>query len=233
MAENARDIDRRAGRPGTEPERSCAVTRAKCAPADLIRFVRGPDSVMVPDLAGKLPGRGVWVTCDKAIVTEAVRKNAFARSLKDNATAGTDLPDLVERLLIERCVGALGFARKAGLVIVGFTKVDIAIEKGQAIALVHARDAAEDGQSKLDRKFRAATDVSLADMEALIVTQLCSDELSLAMGRSHVVHAALTEGGAARFFLKEAARLRRYRSGALSGPVLQQDTNSGSQTEQV
>ncbi|MEZ5852102.1 MAG: RNA-binding protein [Hyphomicrobiaceae bacterium] len=233
MADSALDIERTAGRPGCEPERTCAVTRAKLSPAELIRFVCGPDNSIVPDLAGKLPGRGVWLTCDKKTVVEAVRKNAFARSLKSSVSASPDLPDLVERLLAERCLGAFGFARKAGLVIVGFTKVDIAIEKGQIIGLVHARDAAEDGKGKLDRKFRAMSGASDTDLEALIVTQLSSDELSLAMGRSHVVHAALTEGGAARNFIKEAARLRRYRSGVPSGAAHQLDTNSGSQTEQV
>ena len=42
------------------PERSCVVTRTVKAPDDLIRFVAGPDGMLVPDLRRKLPGRGVW-----------------------------------------------------------------------------------------------------------------------------------------------------------------------------
>lgn len=193
------------------PERTCAVTRAKLAPEDLIRFVRGPDSVIVPDLAGKLPGRGVWVTCSRSAVTEAQRRNVFAKSLKRSAIAPADLAEQVERLLRARAAGAAGFAVKAGQVVTGFTKVENAIDKGEAIALVHASDAAVDGRSKLDRKYKAMRAESAPGEAPLIITELTSDELSLAMGRSHVVHAALTKGGAAQHFLKEAGRLQRYR----------------------
>ena len=43
------------------PERRCIVTRATGPKEGLIRFVLGPDDEVVPDLAGKLPGRGIWV----------------------------------------------------------------------------------------------------------------------------------------------------------------------------
>ena len=197
---------------GGEPERTCALTRATLTPDELIRFVRGPDGRIVPDLAGRLPGRGVWVSCDHAIVAEAAKKNAFARSLKRPVSIPGGLADLVGSLLRERACGALSLANKAGLVKCGFTKVEIAVAKGEAFALVHASDAAAGGCSKLDSKFRAIHAEIGGKHGGHVITALNTEELSLAMGRSHVVHAALAKGGAAHNFLRDAGRLQRYRS---------------------
>lgn len=221
---------------GTGPERTCAVTRAHRQPEDLIRFVRSPDGIIVPDLATRLPGRGVWVSLDRGAVEAAARQNVFARSLKRQVSVPEDLAGQVERLLRRRCQEALAIANKAGLVVAGFAKVEAALDKGIVLALVHASDAAEDGQGKLDRKFAAiaasnrpvppeppvATEVASAiagestaptsqSSAPVIVAELTSEELSLALGRENVVHAALSNGGAARHFLIEAGRFRRYR----------------------
>jgi predicted RNA-binding protein YlxR (DUF448 family)/ribosomal protein L30E len=198
------------------PERTCAVTRAKLPPEELIRFVRAPDGSIVPDLSCRLPGRGVWVTNNRDQVAVAARTNVFARSLKQTAVPSPDLAELVEDLMVRRCRDALSLATKAGLVVAGFTKTDVAVGRGEAVALIHASDAAEDGRGKLDRKFKAVLaaigEETGKNIPPRTVTDFTSTELSLAIGRSHVVHAALTKGGAAELFLKEAERLKRYRS---------------------
>lgn len=219
------------GKPGKAPERTCAVTRAQLAPDELIRFARAPDGQIVPDLACRLPGRGVWVTCSRETVADAARRNAFARSLKQAVTVPEDLPGLIEHLMRRRLADALSFAVKAGLATAGFTKVENALDKGIAVALIHASEAAADGRAKLDRKFKAIRAELSPGVEPEIVTELTSEDLSLAMGRSHVVHAALAKGGAAQNFIKEARRLRRYRSHSNSEaapPLI-----SGSDTEQA
>ncbi len=216
---------------GAEPERTCVVSRAALPPDELIRFVRGPDGVIVPDLAGRLPGRGVWVTCEKAVVVKAAERNAFARSLKMQVTVPPDLAGLVESLLKARALAALSFANKAGQVLCGFTKVEISITKGEAFALLHGSDAAIDGRNKLDRKYKAVHTEMGAKHPAQIISTFGSEDLSLAMGRSHVVHAALAKGGAARNFLKEAERLQRYQSHSSGEAALPLETGSG--TEQA
>ena len=55
------------------PERSCVVTRVVKAPEDLIRFVAGPDGVIVPDLRRKLPGRGVWTSLSAKTVNRIMQ----------------------------------------------------------------------------------------------------------------------------------------------------------------
>lgn len=200
-------------------ERTCALTRQPLTPEDGLRFVAGPDGSIVPDLARRLPGRGVWLTCTRATVTEAARKGAFQRSLKRPVTVPEGLAELIEQLLVRRVVEALSLANKAGLVTTGFTKVEIAVQRGDCEFLVHASDAAADGVEKLDRKLasRLANDGPTGQKRAAgtqVVDCLSSAELSLAIGRSNVVHAALSRGGAATRFSREAERLRRYRAPA-------------------
>jgi ribosomal protein L7Ae-like RNA K-turn-binding protein len=137
----------------------------------------------------------------------------FAKSLKRQVKADPDLPDRVESLIEKRALEALALANKAGLVTTGFQQVDELIESGSAVALIQGADAAEGGREKLARKFAAVQRAKHRE-ETLVVTTLSTEQLSLAMGRSNVVHAALIQGGSAERFLEEAERLSRYRSGS-------------------
>lgn len=192
-------------------QRLCAATREPLDPSELIRFVADPDGAIVPDLARRLPGRGVWVKASKAVVARAVKGNVFAKSLKRAVRPAPDLPERVEQLIEKRVLEALALANKAGLVTTGFQQVDELVESGAAVMLAQAADAAEGGRDKLSRKFAAV--LRARGREQAVVTSLSTEQLSLAMGRSNVVHAALIQGGAAQRFLEEAERLARYRSG--------------------
>jgi uncharacterized protein len=191
--------------------RRCVVTRAERDPADLLRFVVDPAGTIVPDLARKLPGRGVWVTADSATVAAAAKSNAFAKSLKRQVVVPPDLSNVVETLFVKRALEALSLANKAGLLTTGFEKVDALLEGGRAAALLHGSDAASDGRDRLDRKYTAIGREK--GRSGPIVDWLTIAQLSLAIGRANVVHAGLKQGGATNRFLREAERLRRYRSG--------------------
>lgn len=198
-------------RRGEKPSlRTCIVTRVERPPSELIRFVPAPDGSVTPDLARKLPGRGVWVTCSAAVLTEAITKKAFAKSLKRQVKVAPDLPALVERLMLDRVIQALSLANKAGSLVTGFSKLDAELGKGNVIILLHAVEAADDGCLKLDRKWRAIA----ADLgrEPRIIKELTIAQLDLATGRENVVHAGLNAGGATTRFSIEAERLGRYRS---------------------
>jgi predicted RNA-binding protein YlxR (DUF448 family) len=236
---------------GDGPERTCAVTRAKFAPDALIRFVRAPDGTITPDLSHRLPGRGVWVGLDRAIVDKAATIDVFSRSLKQPVRIPEDLGGLVDRLMLLSCTRSLSLTNKAGLVVAGFAKVESAVSSQSIAALVHASDAAEDGSAKLDGKLAArlaraggsqtrvlAEDVSETSRppkklsrSPVIVTVLSGDELSLALGRENVVHAAIIKGGAARYFLNEVERLTRYRTNMSAAAGRPPRTRSN--TEQV
>lgn len=201
----------------TGPGRTCVVTRVMRDPDDLVRFVLAPDGSVVPDLERKLPGRGVWLTLSREVVEKAVKTGAFSRGLKASAKADAELPARIEALLERRLANTLALANKAGLVSAGFQQVESALEKATAVLLVHGSDAAADGCHKLDRKFKAIQNA--LEKPAPIVTALTVEQMSLAMGRPSVVHAALISGGLTERFLWEAERLVRYR-GAPAVPDL-------------
>lgn len=190
------------------PLRLCAATRTAHPISELIRFVASPDGDIVPDLGHRLPGRGVWIEARMAAVAAAQRDKVFARSLKRAVKAAPELPQHVLDLLEQRVSAALSLANKAGLVTVGFAQVEAAIEGGAIAALLHGSDAALGGCEKLDRKHHA---IAAAKGEAaLVISSLSIEQMSLAMGRANVVHAALARGGVTQKFLSEVGRLQRY-----------------------
>jgi uncharacterized protein len=203
-------VDDIVAQPAIPSMRTCVVTRAELTPDELIRFVVAPDGTVVPDLARRLPGRGVWVTLDCKVVEKAIKTKAFARSMKRQVTASPDLAASIERLLVKRSIEALSLANKAGLVLTGFGKVEAELTRGP-LALMHASDAAEDGCQKLNRKWVAIN----ADLKrsAVIIEGLTIEQLSLAIGRENVVHTCLRHGGAASRFVDAVTRTVRYRTG--------------------
>ena len=211
VAEQAHDEPLDAGEP-MGPQRLCASTRTEHPVAELIRFAAAPDGTIVADLASRLPGRGVWLVCDKAVVAAAIKSGVFAKSLKRAVKVPSDLPGQIDKALLSRAQNALSIANKAGLVSAGFAQVEAIVESGEATALIHGGDAADGGCDKLDRKFAAICREK--GRESRIVASLTIEQMSLAMGRANVVHAALKQGGAAEKFLSEAGRLRRFRSGS-------------------
>ncbi len=189
------------------PVRTCVVERARKEKPFLLRFVLSPQDEAVPDIKGTLPGRGVWVTANKAAVVEAVKRRAFQRAFRKPVSASGDLPSQVEELFKRSALERLSICNKAGLVLVGFTKVEEAIRRGEIVALIHAKEAAADGRAKLGRKFQAI--VAEKDHSA---PKNCftSAEISLATGSTNVIHAGLKEGGATRAFLSALDRLGGY-----------------------
>ncbi len=210
MAVRTRITEEAAAGPGATL-RTCVVSRESRPPGELIRFVAAPDGQIVPDLARRLPGRGVWVKAERDAVAEAVKRKSFAKGLKRQVVASPDLPELVDQLLVKRSLEALSLANKSGRVTTGFTRVEAALIGGSVAVLLHAADGAADGAGKLDRRFVAIS--AQAGSKPLILRELTSEQMSLAIGRPNVVHAALSAGGATTKFLNEASRMTRYRSG--------------------
>lgn len=192
-------------------ERTCIVTRQRAEPDDLIRFVVGPDSAVVPDLKRNLPGRGCWVTADRLHVDRAVSRKAFARALKADVVVSPDLGEMVDRLLARSALGALGLARKAGAVALGAAKVEAAVRSGKALGVLHAVEASDDGIRKITQARRA---VGHAGGPAISAYKLFSEiELGLALGGTNVIHAAVLASEAGKAAMKRMVALNRYRGG--------------------
>jgi len=187
-----------------ERERRDIVSGAVMDEARLIRFVAGPDGVVTPDLARKLPGRGLWVAADRAAVAAAAKKGLFARAAKAKVTAPPDLASLVESLLKRRLLSGLGLARRAGDLTFGFEKVAAAIAAGKAAWLVEASDGAADGRRKLWGKTRKQSPPTP------IFGVFDAAELGLALGAENVIHTAFLAGRAADRWAQDALRLSGF-----------------------
>ena len=188
-------------------ERRCIVTGEVVPDNRLIRFVVGPDDQIVPDVAAKLPGRGLWVTATRAAINQAVEKKLFSRAAKAPAHADLGLAERAEKALVTHMLGDLGLARRAGSLVMGFDNVLRALESARAPNLmIEAGDGSGDGRRKLYNAAHAR------GMKPVLVDCLSSAELGLALGRENVIHAAVQPGGLADRLILDAQRLRGLRN---------------------
>ncbi len=189
-----------------ERSRLCLATREVKPIEDLMRYVVGPDGTIVPDIARKLPGRGAWISANRAALDYAIERRLFARAFHGKGMVDLKLPDLVERLLLKSALDALSMANKAGQVVTGYEKVKAAFATGKVSVLLDAKDAASDGT----RKLTAALESGNFDEPARIKL-FSGEQLDLALGRPNVVHAALLGHPASRVFLAHCLRYERWR----------------------
>lgn len=187
------------------PVRQCAVTRERHHQDDLIRFVRSPDGVAVPDVNGKLPGRGAWVKAYRGTVEKALKTDAFSRAFKARTEPLDQICDEIERQLAQRCIGLIGMAKKGGLAVIGFDQVRAYIRKDEPGWLLEASDGAKDGRNKVQFLAKAIYE------EANVAGALTSAELGMAFGREHVIHALLERGPLAQAFGVAYKRLTGFR----------------------
>ncbi|MEY4697514.1 MAG: hypothetical protein RIT14_1942 [Pseudomonadota bacterium] len=209
MTRGGRDKDR------DEPERKCIVTGESRPKAGLIRFAVGPEAELVPDVLGRLPGRGFYVTADRAAITRAASKGLFARAARQPVKVPDGLADLIEGQLVRRVVDLVSMARKAGDAVTGYEKVKDWLVKGRARVLIQASDGSERGKTKLHAP----------DGEDTLIGCLSAGELGLAFGRERAIHAALAAGGLTTRVVEEAARLAGLR-GQIGGETAGEDTKT-------
>ncbi|WP_022705812.1 RNA-binding protein [Paracoccus zeaxanthinifaciens] len=194
MSRGGRNNDRE------DPERRCIATGEVQPKRGLIRFVIGPEDQVVPDLAEKLPGRGIWVAADRDALEKATSKGLFSRAARTKVTVPADLVAQVEDGLARRVVELVSLARKTGKAVAGFEKVKGWLAEGRAKVLLQASDGSERGKGKLwtptgGRWFGCLT----------------ASELGLSFGRDHVIHGALAAGGLTDKVILEAGRLTGLR----------------------
>ena len=202
MTRGTRDKDR------TQAERKCIATGRVLPKAHLVRFVVGPDQTIVPDILGKLPGRGIWVSARRQALEKAVQKNLFARAAKSGVQCPEDTLERVEAALVARVCDLMSLARRSGSAIAGYEKVKTWLEKGEAKVLLQASDGSERGKGKLRPPGKSDAFIGI----------LSANELGLAFGRENVIHSALASGGLTKLVVEEAARLDGLR-GANGGKM--------------
>jgi uncharacterized protein len=199
------------------PERTCILSRRTAPREELIRLALSPDGEVAPDVRARAPGRGAWVGVTRAELDTANAKGklkgALQRAFKTNdVQVPADLGDRIERALRQAALDRLGMEARAGNLINGSDRVEIAARSGKVHLLVHAADAGEDGRKRLDQAQRVGAPVGNGGPQGVIFPE-GRTILSLALGRENVVHVALTDPAAA---LRVRHALERWR--AFTGP---------------
>jgi predicted RNA-binding protein YlxR (DUF448 family) len=183
--------------------------------AGLIRFVVGPDNSVVPDVVGRLPGRGFYVAADRAAIDKAAAKGLFSRAARQPVKAPDGLSDMIEAQLLRRVVELMSMSRKASGAVTGYEKVKDWLMKDRAAVLVQASDGSERGKTKLRPPGGSDT----------LISCLSAGELGLAFGRERAIHAALAAGGLTTRVVEEAARLAGLR-GHIGGDSAAEETKT-------
>ena len=182
---------------GAGPERTCVLSRAVRSKDSLIRLALSPDGEVAPDIRGRVPGRGAYVAVGRATLDEANSKGklkgALSRAFKQDATVPADLGEKVEAALKQSALDRLGLEARGGTLLTGAERIEQAARSGKVHLLIHAADAGEDGNKRLDQAWR----VGGGERQGLVFPE-GRTILSMALGRENVVHIALTDPAAAR-----------------------------------
>ena len=195
---------------GTGPERTCILTRA-CRPKEqLIRLALGPDGSIAPDVRARAGGRGAWIGVGRAAFEEAYSKGklkpTLARALRTtDFVIAPDLPELIEAALRQAALDRLGLEARGGSLVTGGERIEQAARSGKVHLLIHAADAGDDGNRKLDQAWRVG-----GGPQAGLVFPLGRTILSMALGRENVVHVALIDAAAARRVAHAIDRWRAF-----------------------
>lgn len=163
----------------------------------MVRFVLGPENLIVPDIRESLGGRGLWLLARRDIMSAAGAGNAFSKAARAKVRVPGDLAEQVESLLRDRCLDLIGLARRAGQSVAGYGKVRAWLQSGRAGLILAASDGADNGRGKIRAQARGLPVIGL----------FSGAQLGAALGRGHLVHAAIAEGNLAEKLLSETRRL--------------------------
>ena len=208
------DIAEAPGRRKAEPERKCILSGEHGAREAFVRLAISPDGLVLPDIHAKAPGRGAWFGVSRAELETALAKGklkgALARAFKGAAlTVPEDLPQRIEDGLTRALLDRLGLEMRAGHLILGSERIAEHARGGAVELLLHASDASDDGNRKLDQAWRVGREAE-GSGETGLVLPLDRAALSVAMGRDNVVHKALADPAAAARVSLALSRLMHF-----------------------
>ncbi|SMF74541.1 LSU ribosomal protein L7AE [Tistlia consotensis] len=206
LAETAEDLG--LDEPDSGPVRRCLVSGERLPKEELLRLVVGPDGALVPDLAERLPGRGLWIRPRRELVETAVKRRLFARAAKAPVTVPADLAEQLGRLLRRRTLERIGLAKRAGALAVGHDQVRAVLDSGRALSLIQASDGSISERDRIAALGRGRN-------PGLVVWRLLgSAELGEALGRATAVHLAVTDARMAARLDRDLRRLADYETTA-------------------
>ncbi|MEN2494766.1 MAG: hypothetical protein TECD_00674 [Hyphomicrobiaceae bacterium hypho_1] len=198
----------------SSPQRTCIATHTVHNPDNLIRLVLSPENKVVPDILSCLPGRGVWVTNSYEVLAHAISKKAFDRAWKRKVIVPKELLKCVDKSLEQRALSLLSLANKAGCVICGYEKAKRLIDNVDRTLLLQAIDSSAEGRQKLHNRYHSKC--KALEIEPITVDFFTISQISLALGKLNVVHAALDYKIVTDKFAKAAIRVKNFRSNGVA-----------------
>lgn len=183
----------------SEVSRKCIVSNETFNKDELLRFVE-IDGQIIPDLAKKLPGRGVYVTNSSNMLKKAIEKKLFSKALKKNVGENISLHEMVVNIVRNQGLSSVNIARKAGVLITGFEKVKNLIISGKAAFILEANDAGDDGHNR----------IVLLAKGLEVFTMYNIEELDKALNRVNTVHVAFKKSEMSNKVYKDFSKIRDF-----------------------
>ena len=181
--------------------RRCVVAQATRPRAALLRLVMSPEGVLTPDVAGRLPGRGIWVTPARAVIAEGIQRKAFQKAFRGAVKVPEGFPDLIESLLLQRLLDTIGLARRAGDAVAGAVKAEEWLASAKVGMVILASDAGADAR----RRWQSLPD----SIERIMV--LTGDEIGRAFGRDRAAQVVVKKSPLRQRLIDDAGRLAGLR----------------------
>ncbi len=179
----------------------------------MIRFVLGPERVLVPDLAAKLPGRGIWLSARRDVLetrgAHGTLERAFARAARGPVKVPADLSSFLQAALVRRVGELLGLARRAGQAVAGWEKAREWVRSNRAALVIQAADGSAEERARF---------LSGAASNIPVFAPLPAESLGRVFGRERAVHVAVARGRLADAVSVEAGRLAGLAEGHPPGP---------------
>ena len=194
--------------------RTCVLTRVPGTRDSLIRLALGPDGQIAPDVGARAPGRGAWIGVNRTALDAANGKGKLKGALSRAFKTGElvipgDLGQRTADALRQATLDRLGLEARGGTLLSGADKIESAARSGQVHLLLHAADASEDGNKKLDAAWRVGGSEQRGHQRGVVFPEP-RPILSMALGRENVVHVALIDRAAAARVLRALTRWQSF-----------------------
>ena len=183
-------------------ERKCILEGGVKPESELLRFVE-LNNELLPDFNKKLPGKGMYITCNRLSLIKALDKKLFHKVSRHNLQISENFAEIVEGLLKQKALDSLNIARKSGALISGFEKLKEAIKKDKVEFIVEAKDAGADGKEK----------VALLAKNIEIFNLFSIDELDIALNKENTVYVAILKGGTSQMVYNNLKKYQNFYNG--------------------
>ena len=180
-------------------ERKCILDGSIKPISELLRFVE-LDNALLPDFNKKLPGKGIYVSCNRLSLIKAIEKKIFHKVSRHNLKIAENFVEMVEKLLKQKALEMINMARKSGILITGFEKVREAIKNNNVEFLIEASDAAADGKEK----------VELLAKTIEIFNLFSIDELDKTLNKVNTVHLAVIKDNMSKRVYQDLKRYQNF-----------------------